>query len=53
MVDSLGGVDGGSGSAHHQRLETSTVAPLAGANGDSGAPTINVKNINGEPPGGY
>jgi hypothetical protein len=28
----------------------STVAPLAGADGDLGAPTINVKNVDGGPP---
>jgi hypothetical protein len=38
-------------SAHHQRKETLTAAPLGGGAGDSGAPTINAENIDDGPPG--
>jgi hypothetical protein len=43
MVGPLGGDVGESGSAHHQRLETSMVGPLGGAARDLGAPIINAK----------
>jgi hypothetical protein len=28
-----------------------TIGPLTGANGDPGVPTVNIKNVDGGPPG--
>jgi hypothetical protein len=39
-----------SGSTHHQQKNVDG-GPLGGGAGDLGAPTINVKNIDGRPPG--
>jgi hypothetical protein len=46
----LRGAAGESGSAHHQRLETSMAGPLAGADGDPGASTIIVKKYRRQSP---
>jgi hypothetical protein len=47
----LGGAGAGDAEALTINIKMSTTRPLGGADGDPGAPTINVKNIDGGPPG--
>jgi hypothetical protein len=47
----LGGDEGESGSAHHQCLETSMAGSWEVLTENSGAPTINVRNVDSGPPG--